>query len=79
MSSFFEFEGAANLPSPPPAIKHKLTLHFDDANHITEPGLAEGWARYADGDSPGAPKKTEASVVWISLTSLRRSLPRFSH
>lgn len=32
----FEFEGAANLPSPATGHQHKLTLHFDDANHITE-------------------------------------------
>jgi hypothetical protein len=32
----FEFEGAANLPSPTAGHQHKLTLHFDDANHITE-------------------------------------------
>lgn len=32
----FEFEGAANLPSPAAGHQHKLTLHFDDANHITE-------------------------------------------
>jgi len=32
----FEFEGAANLPSPAIGHQHKLTLHFDDANHITE-------------------------------------------
>jgi hypothetical protein len=32
----FEFEGAANLPSLATGHQHKLTLHFDDANHITE-------------------------------------------
>jgi len=32
----FEFEGAANLASPATGHQHKLTLHFDDANHITE-------------------------------------------
>jgi len=32
----FEFEGAANLPSPATGHQHKLTLHFEDANHITE-------------------------------------------
>ena len=32
----FEFEGAANLPSSATGHQHKLTLHFDDANHITE-------------------------------------------
>jgi len=32
----FEFEGAANLPSPATGHQHKLTLHFDDGNHITE-------------------------------------------
>lgn len=32
----FEFQGAANLPSLATGHQHKLTLHFDDANHITE-------------------------------------------
>lgn len=32
----FEFEGAANLPSLAAGHQHKLTLHFDDATHITE-------------------------------------------
>lgn len=32
----FEFEGAANLATPATGHQHKLTLHFDDANHITE-------------------------------------------
>lgn len=32
----FEFESAANLASPATGHQHKLTLHFDDANHITE-------------------------------------------
>jgi hypothetical protein len=36
MELLFEFEGAANLASPAAGHQHKLTLHFDDANHITE-------------------------------------------
>jgi hypothetical protein len=32
----FEFQGAGNLKSPSTGHQHRLVIHFDDANHITE-------------------------------------------
>jgi hypothetical protein len=32
----FTFQGAGNLPSEETGHQHKLVLHFDDADHITE-------------------------------------------
>jgi hypothetical protein len=32
----FEFQGAGNLKSPSAGHQHRLVIHFDDANHITE-------------------------------------------
>jgi hypothetical protein len=32
----FTFQGAGNLPSEDVGHQHKLVLHFDDADHITE-------------------------------------------
>jgi hypothetical protein len=32
----FEFQGAGNLPDESVGHQHKLVLHFDDADHITE-------------------------------------------
>jgi hypothetical protein len=32
----FEFQGAGNLKSPSTGHQHRLVIHFEDANHITE-------------------------------------------
>jgi hypothetical protein len=32
----FEFQGVGNLKSPSTGHQHRLVIHFDDANHITE-------------------------------------------
>jgi hypothetical protein len=32
----FEFQGAGNLKSPTEGHQHRLVIHIEDANHITE-------------------------------------------
>lgn len=44
----FDYQGAGNLKSPTAGHQHHLTIHFDDADHITET-----WTWRADGkDTP---------------------------
>src|SRR5215472_9834882 len=44
----FDYQGAGNLKSPNAGHQHHLTIHFDDADHITET-----WTWRADGkDTP---------------------------